>query len=570
MPNINSDDMREKAKNVGKDTILSTLKQHLQSAGLAAGGAVIGTAIGSKSGLGRKSISALNKAERKALITSSAKKHGFLGAAAGSMVGNTVVPAMNLKDTYNRELGENPTISDYAKTVAPRALPDAAVWGLAYKHRSDMGKAIENGIGAFSKFNKTKKIRDLRPALKGAEMGGGFLVVDKAADALSFLNTPESMARKEKEKRMNGGDRMDTKTALEIVDCAFDKMAEINGDFIEKEAGMGKDFLRVVSGKNVERATKNLEHFNAATSGGRIGGGVTETIEGLANNYKNSQSEAMKDLMKSKGVKLDRNGNKINTRYHNMSADQLKGELGLLEKDKRAFGNMYGKSNKDINTVISDIKKNRKAESSTKDGRIPSAIDNVINRRKYKANAADNAKLDSVINQMRNGKQVSVKDLTEQQGLFGKKRVNLGYEDKINDYNRSLQSRQKAQKKLDFASRSHADATHEMNYQNNYDNISKMKGRVDNINNFQKGVNSAKQTLAEGMKSVEPLSDYGRQTLEGRVNSERAKTTAARVGLGGTIAGGTALGAASLTSKSKDDATTKVAMSIIESALMER
>jgi hypothetical protein len=574
MPN-NEKRTENKFKSIGKDTILSGLKGSAQTALLAGSIGAIGTTIGVRKGLAGKAFSALSRAEKKDLIRKAVIKQGLMGAATGSIAGNTIAPAMRLRSLHKKELGANPSVSDYAKVITPRAIPNAAFWALAYKNKGAMIKTIDNSINAASQFSKTKKLNDLKPVLGGASVGGSMLLADKATDIAGFINTPESVVKKKKRRLKNGGaNTMDIKTAFDVVEEAFEKTASINKEYaeaMEKEAGLS-DLVKVVKGDNVRKVSRQLEHINALGGAGKVTSGVADAVGNIAGDLKKGKASELAEFMKSKGIKVDKNGNKVQSQFHKLDGAQLKGERRLLQGDLSSVGKEVGNAKKNINNTVKNLQKQKKQEFSDKDGKIKATIDNIVNARTYKNNKKFNSKLDQTIAQMKANKQLSVDDLKTEKGLFGKRKVNLGYEQDIHNYNRSLQTAQKSEKKLNRVKGSIADIDHELNYQNNFDAINKKKNTINVMDNVGKVTSKLNSTINSGASAFAPLGDMGKGALENKLKRETAKTTAARVGLGAGVVGTAAVAGGALNKPNKDNSNnvTKVAMQIVQSALMEK
>lgn len=235
---------KQKAMNVAKDILhdraLSAAKDEAISNAITYGAAGTGLAYGIKKELGKQQWKNLSALQKKNVLGKSVLSKGLPALALAGVATDTIVPAIRLRNMHKKELGTNPTVKDYAKLMAVKGLPSAAYYGLMYKNRGKLADGMTDAIKNIPKLvRKSTGMAEKRKAVKaisaGVATGGALHAMDEAVGLAQMIHTPETIVKAKKK----GEKKMELKTAFEIVDDVFEKIAsesQKNNIVIDKEA----------------------------------------------------------------------------------------------------------------------------------------------------------------------------------------------------------------------------------------------------------------------------------------------------------------------------------------------
>lgn len=260
----------DKGKNIVKNNLIPGFKAGLKQKAVAFAGGGLGTALAMKRGKN------LNNAIRSG---------GLLGMAAGDTIGSVAVPQHALYKKHKKEFGTAPDAKSVGKVFAANTLPTAASWGAILGSKKgrklfgdgfaipaeNMRKGFSAGKKEFNSLRQRARTGDLPEseiktgvknvfkkglAASRENKGGGkaaakMWLADKAMDKLveapTYVVTPDSIIAKKKKERDGQMAGENLKTAMELVDYEFNKIArELNDRQKKKVYKQNKDDFKKV------------------------------------------------------------------------------------------------------------------------------------------------------------------------------------------------------------------------------------------------------------------------------------------------------------------------------------
>lgn len=556
-------------KEQAKDRGLSAAKDEFISNALTNTAVGLNTLIGIRKGLKGRSWKGLNSAQKSSLLKKSVLKRGIPTMAVAGITTDTMVPAVRLRNMHKKELGTEPTASDYAKLMATKGLPSAAYYGAMLKNKKKLvdgtTKAIQNipKLVAGGVSGKDRK-KAFKAVAAGVGAGGALGILDDVAGTAQLIHTPETII-KAKKKALKGDGRMELKEAFEIIDCMFEKessyeedaslklageIIDYGFDKIAKNQSLLKEVGNVLTGKNIKKSKALMSATNVGRNTlGAVNGLTSAVGQELGNIAKSSQNSA-KNVARSAGARVDKAGNIVKTKFSNLDKDTL---AKLIDAEKKVAGGK-SKAIHQTNSAMADIQKQlvgqKKPAQSDRAG-IFGKAENVIRHGQYSKNKAYNEKIDGIVDRMKTGKTISNKELgTTKTTLFGKKKTigNTDFTNELKRYNTLAGEVGKAAKEQGKSKAKIGDLKHELNAKNIGETYEKKMNKAKGAQAASDGISSARNIIGSmqaAMNNINGGSISGdiANKAQQKYNKEVAKTVGAYGALGtGLYAGAKALG----------------------------
>jgi hypothetical protein len=511
-----------------------------------------------------KALGKMSGGEKAKEIGKAVGTHGIIGSAAAGIAGNIAVPNLRLKKKFNDEFHEDPKAKDYARTVGGYAVPAAAYYGLMLKHRKAVGEQMGKGGEAVVNAVLKKSPKELlhSDAAKGAAgVGVAMEALDKLSDVPGYLNTPESIIKKEKDNRNKEANKMETKQALEIIDEAFEKTAGFKnilpkaGSKIDKltDTLVGGNIRRAelassitqAGGRAVDEAKKHSDVATMAAS--EAGDRILGKLKGHVSDDTMKKLQSKKDLLTKdyagEAANLDKKRQSIE---HKLTEGEKRyTDLKAKSKDHTTFGKIgddkieqlkssLNARNLNDNTYLGrlnkrqDIAKKRIQSMGKSDNPnlVKRVVENIQNKR-------SEGLRNDILTKMESGEFVNIK------GVKGSP-----YEKHVNDYNQSIKDRDKYKElsREQAARKAKSSAETRRNINKN------LKRQNENMESEINSTNASlkKQQTLHGV--VNEAIDGAKNAVIGsskdNVNKERLKTYAARAGVGAAAVGTAGVAAA--------------------------
>lgn len=558
------------AKGVLNDRVLSSAKDGVISDTLSYGATGIGMAHSINKELAGHKWKSLSKAQKSKVLKSSFLNRGVPIFALSGLAADMIVPSVRLHRLHNREFGENPDFKDYSKLVATKGIPSAVYFGALYKNR---GKLVDSSVKVVKNLpkiiDKGLSKSDRKNALKvvgaGVGAGGSVQLLNNAAGYAQLIHTPETIIKSKKD-RMKGVNDMNIKKAFNVVDDAFEKIAELENydaglekisaeeiidfgfDKIAAKKSMLKGVKDVLTGKNIGKAKGVMSATNAAVDGTGTASRVLNAVDGQLDNLLSAKQRGLKDLGKKTGVRIGKDGNVVKTRFSGKAEEELAKIMESSGKTVKQLSKEYGMSQKEISSLRKGLEASKGKIKPDREG-ILGVVDNVKNRGLYKGNAKKNKKIDIISERMKQGKNVSAKDLQEtKRTLFGKTKVvgDSDFQDVVNKYNTTLGKSNKAKKNIARTKANIGDAQHELNAVKNSGSIN---NRLQAIRDAEKlkGTASSAKGVRNALGDIQDAAGFNvGETARGLAKANYNKEVAKTVGAYGAVGGAGYLGSKAL------------------------